>query len=515
MNERTRLKEIVEILKESNLIKDFTPEKLNRTLTKLGPTFIKVGQILSNRYDLLPKEYCNSLADLRANVTPMSFNDVMQILEEEYGNVGNIFENISESSIGSASIAQVHRAKLKTGEDVALKIQRRDVYEIMSMDVKLFKKAIKILHLNLLVKVVSLNDLIDEIYNVAKEEMNFEIEANNLEEFAENNRDVAYISVPKVYRELSTKKVLVMEYIEGIKLDKRDSLTSLGYDLEEIGLKIANNYIKQALDDGFFHADPHPDNICIRDGKIVFIDLGMMGRISSRNKSVLKEAMRAIVRNDVSKLEHLLLSISTVKNGAVNHTKLKADIQIILDKNVNEDIQNINVAEFMTSVNRVLRNHNIKLDRNITLLMRGICVIEGTLEEVSPNINLLMVSENKIEEDTFKEVFSKDMLVNTGRNFITGVNSMGEIPNELLNLMRDINRGETKIDIEMANSEKQVDKLEKMLHQLIVGLLDAAILLGACMVNVPVLRYIYIALGTIFTLWLFIQMLRDHFHKGY
>ena len=514
MNEKTRFIEIISILKNSALIRGFTPQKLCETIIKLGPTFIKIGQIMSNRYDLLPKEYCDALANLRANVTPMDFKEVNQILKEEFGNPNEIFQDISKNCIGSASIAQVHKAKLKSGEDVVIKVQRRNIYEIMSTDVKLFKRAIRLLHLNLLIKIVDLNSVLDEMYNVAKEEMDFEIEAKNLEEFRQNNCDIVYIGVPKVYKSLVTKKVLIMEYVEGINVTDKQELLNSGYDLEEIGLKLANNYIKQALDDGFFHADPHPDNMCIREGKIMFLDLGMMGRLSSRNKQLLKNAMNAIVANDTTELERILLNISTT-TGSINHIKLRNEIQKILDKNVNENIENINIVEFMSSVSKVLRESNIKLDKNITLLMRGICVIEGTLELISPNINLIMVFENKIRENTFDNVFSKGTLMNTGRNIVSGVNSLCELPTELLSFVKDINRGETKIDIEMANSDKQVDKLEKMLHQLVIGLLDAAVLLGACMVDNKILRAIYIILGTIFTVWLFIQMAKDHFHSGY
>lgn len=514
MDEKTRLKEIVSILKNSDLIKGITPEKVCITISNLGPTFIKIGQILSNRYDLLPKEYCDALANLRANVKPMSFDEVSEILEEEYGNINEVFESISKTCIGSASIAQVHKAKLITGEDVVIKVQRKNVYETMTMDVKLLKTAIKILHLNLLIKVINISDVIDEMYNIAKEEMNFLIEAKHLEEFRENNLDTVYIDSPKVYSNLVTKKILVMENVEGININNTEELKSQGYDIEEIGLKLANNYIKQALEDGFFHADPHPDNILVREGKIVFLDLGMMGRLSSRTKELLKKAMKAIVRNDISDIEHILLSMSTITEP-VNHVKLRSDIQRILDKNANEDIKNIDIIEFMNSINMMLKENHIKLDKNITLLIRGICVIEGTLEVISPDINLLMVFNNTIKQNTLREVFSEETLINTGKNFINGANSLGMLPNELLNFIRDVNRGETKIDIEMANSDKQVDKLEKMLHQLVIGGLDAAVLLGATMVDNKILRYIYLTFATIFTIWLFIQMAKDHFHKGY
>ena len=144
MNEKIRFKEIVSILKDSDLISGITPEKLCNTISKLGPMYIKLGQIMSSRYDLLPKEYCDALSNLRAKVTPMSFEEVMQILNEEYGDTSNIFQSISKTCIGSASIAQVHKAKLKSGEDVVIKVQRKNVYETMSMDVKLLKKAIRL-----------------------------------------------------------------------------------------------------------------------------------------------------------------------------------------------------------------------------------------------------------------------------------------------------------------------------------------------------------------------------------
>ena len=299
MNEKARLKEIVSILKESNFLSGITPEKVCKTITKLGPTFIKIGQIMASRYDVLPKEYCDALSKLRSNVDPMPFTEVKKILTEELGNTDEIFEYISEKSIGSASMAQVHKAKLKTGEIVAIKVQRKNIYETMTMDVRLLKKAIILLHLRLLVKSIDLNSVLDEIYNVAKEEMNFEIEAKHLEEFRENNIDITYIGVPKIYKNYITKKVLVMDFIQGISLNEKQKLENAGYDIQEIGMKLANNYIKQALDDGFFHADPHQDNIFVYEGKIIYLDLGMMGRISNRYKQLLNKAMKAIVRNDI------------------------------------------------------------------------------------------------------------------------------------------------------------------------------------------------------------------------
>ena len=513
MKEKERLKEIISILKDSNILSGITPDKVYDVISKLGPTFIKMGQIISNRYDILPKEYCDVLAKLRSDVNPMSFLDVKEILEEEYGNIYDIFLSIDQDCLGSASIAQVHKAKLKNGEDVVIKVQRNNIYETMSLDVKLLKKAINILHLNSIIRVIDLDEVIDEMFDLAKEEMNFEIEANHLVEFKENNKDINYVDAPFVYKNLVTKRTLVMEYIDGIKLDEIDKLNESGYDLKEIGLKLANNYIKQAVDDGFYHADPHPDNIVIRDGKIVFLDLGMMGRLSGRNRTLLKDCMKAIVKNDVYEVERVLLNMST-SYGEINHTKLRADIQVIIDKSADLNLKDIDILDFINSMFTMLKENNIKLNRNITMLVRGIGVIEGTLGLIAPDISLFMVLTNKIKEESLSEILSKDAIIKTSRNIINAGNTLPKIPNDLLNLISDINKGETKFDIEMSNSGKQIDKLEVMLHQLVIGILDAALLLGASMVTSVTLRNIYIIIAVILTIWLVFRMIIDRIHKG-
>ena len=195
MDKRTRFKEIISILKKNNITSGLTPEKLCSIITELGPTFIKIGQIMSSRYDIFPKEYCDALSQLRANVIPMEYSEVIEILKEQYIDLDEIFLSIEKTSIGSASIAQVHKAKLKNGENVAIKVQRKNVYETMTVDVQIIKKIIKLLHINSIVKLIDLNSIIDEMYNVAKEEMNFEIEAKHLEEFKENNKDINYIEL--------------------------------------------------------------------------------------------------------------------------------------------------------------------------------------------------------------------------------------------------------------------------------------------------------------------------------
>ena len=237
---------------------------------------------------------------LCSDVDPMPFAEVEEVLREAFGCPWQEeFQEIQEKPLGSASIAQVHRAVLKTGEEVVIKVQRKGIYEIMARDIGLMKKAVKLLPPVSIKEAVDLNLVLEELWRVTQEEMNFLTEAANMEEFSRKNKKVAFVKTPILYREYTTASVLVMEYIDGIPIDHKEELLAGGYDLDEIGSKFVDNFIKQVMDDGFFHADPHPGNVMIQSGKIVWIDMGMMGRLSDRDRELIGEAIEGFfqIRN--------------------------------------------------------------------------------------------------------------------------------------------------------------------------------------------------------------------------
>ena len=264
----SRLIEITRILTRHEVVRGMTPEKLRLILEDLGPTYIKLGQIMSTRSDILPQAYCDELMKLRSEVPPMPFEEVIEVIENSYKQPwSDVFQSIEENCLGSASIAQVHRARLITGEEVVIKVQRKGIYDIMKRDIGLMHKAARLMPARRLAGVVDLDMILDELWVVTQEEMNFLKEADSMEEFARFNREIEYFATPVLYRGYTTGRVLVMEYIDGLEIDDREGLTKAGYDLNEIGTKFVDNYIHQVLDDGFFHADPHPGNLRIRDGK--------------------------------------------------------------------------------------------------------------------------------------------------------------------------------------------------------------------------------------------------------
>ena len=235
---RTRLKEITSVLHKYGITRGITPQKLRMILEDLGPTYIKIGQIMSLHSDILPKRYCDELMCLRSEVTPMKFPEVKEVIEQAYGCPWNeIFAFISDTPLGSASIAQVHRAELLSGEQVVIKVQRTGIYEIMARDIGLLRKAVKLMPPISLKGMADFDQVLDELWNVTREEMNFLTEASNMEEFARRNADVVYVRTPKLYQEYTTMHVLVMEYIEGPAIDDKEKL------LAELKKRLSDNCV--------------------------------------------------------------------------------------------------------------------------------------------------------------------------------------------------------------------------------------------------------------------------------
>ncbi len=515
--EKERLNEIISIIKECHLVSDKSPENVRRVLEKLGPTFIKLGQIMSDRDDIIPQKYANELKNLKSNVSPMSFNEVMDILDKEYnGSTLEIFKFIELEPIGSASIAQVHKAMLKNGNYVVIKIKRSHIYEMMSMDVSLFKKAINLLHIDKLFNSpMNFCDVLDEIFDSAKEEMDFVIEREHIIKFKELNKDIKYIKVPKVYSDLSTSSSLVMEYIEGIGIDNVSKIKEDGYNPSEVAKKLAANYVKQAIDDGFFHADPHSDNIRLQDGQIVYLDFGMMGKLSSLDRSLLSECIIAILKDDIREVSRILLTLGSAKSE-VNHVELNNDIRTILDRVKSADISDIDMKLFLSDMLKMLSKNNISLPKNITMLIRGILTIEGTLKAIDPSINLTEIlsthvnSGNIINGNKLKKIISKGML---------SAGDLVSLPNEVLTFIQGVNRGEVKFNIEINDSKKQLFSIENLVYLLIFTILDVAYIIGTSLIvindteNLPFIFYLYLILGGLCTFWIIYKFLTSRFRN--
>ncbi|MEE0027680.1 MAG: AarF/UbiB family protein, partial [Atopobiaceae bacterium] len=278
-----RVMHMLSVVRKYDIFHGLTPHTLRHMLEELGPTFVKAGQILSMRSEILPESFCRELAKLRTEVEPMSREVVLQTLRDEYDvPIEKIFDAIDTEPLGSASVAQVHKARLVTGELVAIKVQRPNVRDIMLQDIDIMRSVAR--HAKYVMgnnQILDLQSVVEELWQSFMEETDFLVEAHSLSEFRRNNMGCAFVTCPRPFPGLCTEHVVVMEYVAGVPISHVHELADKGYDLDEIGTKLVDNYASQMLDDGFFHADPHPGNIVVADGKIVYLDLGIMGRLSS------------------------------------------------------------------------------------------------------------------------------------------------------------------------------------------------------------------------------------------
>ena len=368
---RQRLMEIMEVVRRHDITRGMSPEKLCAIIEELGPTFIKLGQILSMRSDFLPKEYCEALKKLRSDVSPMSYAQVVAIVEASYGRpLGEVFSSFDEQALGSASIAQVHAAVLQSGEPVVVKVQREGIHDVMSRDIMLLKQACRLLKYTPVSGLVDFNRVLDELWLVAQEEMDFQTEAANLERFRKLNEDVAFVTSPALYREYTTTRVLVMERVDGIAIDDRDALVAAGYDPAEIGAKLADNYVRQIMTDGFFHADPHPGNLRIRDGRIVWLDMGMMGSLNDRQRSMIGKAITGVARGDINLCRDAVLNLGEF-HGETDRRQLYRDIETLLEQYGSLDLGSMDLAKVFEDLTEVMKRNGISMPGSLTMLARG------------------------------------------------------------------------------------------------------------------------------------------------
>ena len=474
-----RLREIREVLRKNEITRGISPEKLRIILEELGPTYVKLGQIMSMHSDILPKAYCEELMNLTSSVTPMPYEEVLGILREAYGDPSEVFSSIEETPLGSASIAQVHRAKLVTGEDVVVKVERRGIYEIMQSDIRLMKKAVRFLPpVGDLKNLVDLDLVLDELWSVSQEEMDFLREAANAEEFAANNEGIRYIYVPRLYREYTTRNVLVMEYIDGIEIDDREALTKRGYDLDEIGTKFVTNFITQIVDHGFFHADPHPGNVKIRSGKIVWLDMGMMGRLTEHERRCMIRGVEGIAMHDTSRVVDAVMEVGK-PFGKTDRDRLYRDMRDFMQEFGNTPMGQVDVAKTLESMMEIMKANKIGMPHGLTMLARGFAHMEGVLASISPDLNMIGIAQTVVREDLFREIDWKNEAETDARHIYRSAKKSLDIPALTADIMKEYLAGHGRMTLRLETSEELSQLVYSSIRSLVIGMCIVALLIAS------------------------------------
>ena len=483
---RRRIMEIFTVLRTYRVWDDITPVRLRCMLEELGPMFVKMGQILANRSEILPQRFCDELRRLRTDVDPVPYTVVLDCLEAEYGGrLGDTFDAIDPNPLGSASLAQVHRARLVTGEDVAVKVQRPGAQQVMAQDIDIMRSIAR--HVSRFIKseqFIDLRDVVEELWMSFREETNFLMEAKNLDEFYANHVGSKGISCPRPYLAFCTEHVVVMDYIDGISIAEPDKLREAGYDLERIGARIVDDYSTQVLDDGFFHADPHAGNIIVKDGVVYFIDLGMVGRMGSHDRSTVRDIIFSVAEDDVPKLKDALMRFAVQRGDAseTDHGTFLNDLDYIVDDFASVDLKDLDIGTFLMSLVNLARTNNVELPGVVTMFARGMVTLEGLLSEYMPNVNMIKIISDHIasEKSGFKRL--EEGLDYLRKQSVRSVRGQLETAENLGLASRMLTRGQLKVNTQLLGSEKVLRHVGGIVDRLSMSIVIAGLFIGSSVV---------------------------------
>lgn len=448
-------------------------ERIRMALEELGPTFVKLGQSFSSREDLLPPELIAELQKLQDNVEVLDL-DVKEILETELGiSADDFFLKIENEPIAAASIAQVYKAVLKDSTSVILKIKRPNIQKTIEDDLMLLKDLVSLIDTySDAGQKISLKSAVSAFEKSLMQELSLVNEKNNIQQFAYNFRNNTETYVPKVYEEFCSNSILCMEFVDGIKVTDKTTLLENGIDpvhISEAGLRL---YVSQILDFGFFHADPHAGNILVKkDGRIVFIDFGAVGKIQPNDKEILESLILNFMAKNAQKI------VWNLKKMAVNYEipderKFENDVQEILEYVHSSSLQQISVQDLIVKMRDVLKENRLQMPEYFYLLFKGISLIEGVGRSINPDLNIVKTLSPYSRKLFLRKVNPENFLKSGMNRALNFSDNIDEIPKELRSILHKLDDNKFTVSSEIKN----LDKTNQVLKSSVTNLIFAMVL---------------------------------------
>ncbi len=462
---------------------DQTPEELVEDLKDMGPTYIKLGQLLSTRPDLLPDEYLEALATLQDDVSPVPFDEVQSIIEKELGTkISKAFNSFDEKPLASASIGQVHRAELRSGKPVAVKVQRPGIAKRFLDDLDTLDEltALAVKHLEA-AKTYALDEVFAELRRILINELDYKKEAQNLIKLKKNLAQYEHLIIPEPILDYSSTKVLTMEFVGGKKITSLSPLRQMENDFSEHVEELVEAYLQQIINDGFAHADPHPGNIKFTDdNKIALIDLGMVARFSPQLQENLMELLLAISRSNGEKTAQILLKMSELDEHSQKKQFVKTVSDVIMESD-NSLAKDLQTGRILIQLNRLALNTHIKLPVEINILGKILLNLDQIVALLDPEFDLRVAIQKNVHEIMRKKMISELKPENFFGTLIESKHFLERMPERMNRISENLANNEFRLKIDAIDEKRVTDGFQKVANRITLGLIVAAMIIGASM----------------------------------
>jgi ubiquinone biosynthesis protein len=461
-------------------------ERIRLALEELGPTFVKFGQIMSTRTELLPPEMIEELKKLQDHAKPLPFSEVLGVIQKACPNIEDWFCSIEEIPVASASIAQVHCAVLKDGTKVALKIQRPGIGEIIETDIAILKSmAERVETVFPETRLYNPTGMVQDFAQQIVKELDFTRDASNAERMARNFRNVPGIRFPKIYREFSSSHMLVMDFIEGVRIDNPEAILAMGQNPHDIGVRGFHAYLKMIFEDGFYHGDPHPGNLLVtKDGDIVFLDFGIIGILRPEKRQIFINLLFALVNDDIELMLRSLEGFG-ITIPEEDRDSFRDDLYIMIHDCGSGESEGLGHFNFQLVVNELtdsMRRHRLKVPMNLMLLLKVFIMVLDVGVRLDPDFNFGKETTPYLMQLADTNTLSGAYVKRASASLLEAVDAAFDLPRNLNLMLRRLSTGTIKLEVVDTDLQKLQMALDKASDKIMMGLVVASLVIGSSLV---------------------------------